>query len=69
MFGQEESKHSLPRTRSTKIKPSSAVSIIPGLELIPGLEFIKCEPVRKKTNNLGSDQVRHKLACTVTDES
>ena len=63
MFGQEESKHSLPRTRSTKIKPSSAVSII------PGLEFIKCKPVRKKTNNLGSDQVRHKLACTVTDES
>ena len=25
------------------------------------------EPVREKTNNLGSDQVRHKPACTVTE--
>ena len=25
------------------------------------------EPVREKTNNLGSDQVKHKLACTVTE--
>ena len=24
------------------------------------------EPVREKTNNLGSDQVRHKSDCTVT---
>ena len=26
------------------------------------------EPVREKTNNLGSDQVRHKPACTVTED-
>ena len=25
------------------------------------------EPVREKTNNLGSDQARHKPACTVTE--
>ena len=25
-------------------------------------------PVIEKTNNLGSDQVRHKLACTVTED-
>ena len=26
------------------------------------------EPVHEKTNNLGSDQVRHKPGCTVTEE-
>ena len=26
------------------------------------------EPVREKTNKLGSDQVRHKPGCTVTEE-
>ena len=26
------------------------------------------EPVREKTNDLGSDQVRHKLPCTVTED-
>ena len=26
------------------------------------------EPVPEKTNNLGSDQVQHKLACTVTED-
>ena len=26
------------------------------------------EPVREKTNNLGFDQVRHKLGCTVTED-
>ena len=26
------------------------------------------EPVREKTNNLGSDQVRHKPGCTVTEK-
>ena len=26
------------------------------------------EPVREKTNNLGSDQVRHKPGCTVTED-
>ena len=25
------------------------------------------EPVHEKTNNLGSDQVGHKLGCTVTE--
>ena len=29
---------------------------------------IQCEPVREKTNNLGSDQVRHKPDCTVTED-
>ena len=32
-----------------------------------GLFFVMLivyEPVREKTNNLGSDQVRHKQACT-----
>ena len=33
---------------------------------IPGRELN--EPVRKKTNNLASNQVRHKLACTVTKD-
>ena len=27
------------------------------------------EPVREKTNNLGSDQVRHKPGCTVKEDS
>ena len=27
------------------------------------------EPPRGKTNNVVSDQVRHKLACTVTEKS
>ena len=27
------------------------------------------EPVHEKTNNLGSDQVQHKPACTVTEET
>ena len=37
------------------------------------LRFSDCEynltyePVREKTNKLGSDQVRHKPACTVTE--
>ena len=26
------------------------------------------EPMREKTNNLGSDQVRHKPGCTVTED-
>ena len=26
------------------------------------------EPVHEKTNNLGSDQVLHKLGCTVTED-
>ena len=26
------------------------------------------EPVREKTNNLGSDQVQHKPGCTVTED-
>ena len=26
------------------------------------------EPVREKTNNFGSDQVRHKPGCTVTED-
>ena len=26
------------------------------------------EPMREKTNNLGSDQVRHKPDCTVTED-
>ena len=29
---------------------------------------IQFEPMRKKTNNLGSDQVRHKPGCTVTED-
>ena len=28
--------------------------------------LLKYEPVREKTNNLGSDQVRHKPVCTAT---
>ena len=30
---------------------------------------LKYEPVREKTNNMGSDQVRHKPNCTVTEKS
>ena len=29
---------------------------------------IRYEPVHEKTNNLGSDQVRHKPGCTVTED-
>ena len=29
---------------------------------------LEYEPVREKTNNLGSDQVRHKPGCTVTED-
>ena len=29
--------------------------------------LLKIEPVHEKTNNLGSDQVRHKSGCTVTE--
>ena len=27
------------------------------------------DPVREKTNNLGSEQIQHKPGCTVTDDS
>ena len=30
-------------------------------------ERIEIEPVLEKTNNMGSDQVGHKPACTVTE--
>ena len=30
--------------------------------------MMEYEPVREKTNNLGSDQVRHKPGCTVTED-
>ena len=33
-----------------------------------GTEAELVEPVREKTNNLGSDQVRHKPACTVAED-
>ena len=29
--------------------------------------WVLYEPVREKTNNLGSDQVQHKPGCTVTE--
>ena len=29
---------------------------------------IRNEPVHEKTNDLGSDQVRHKRGCTVTED-
>ena len=29
---------------------------------------LQYEPVREKTNNLGSDQVQHKPVCTVTED-
>ena len=29
---------------------------------------IPFEPMREKTNNLGSNKVRHKLACTSTED-
>ena len=32
------------------------------------LYWLLCEPVHEKTNNMGSDQVRHKPACTVTED-
>ena len=35
---------------------------------IPVLTCLIYEPVREKTNNLGSYQVRHKPACTVTED-
>ena len=37
------------------------------LELVPSYPFI-LEPVREKTNKLGSNQVRHKLGCTVIED-
>ena len=32
-----------------------------------GLSVLLNEPVGEKTHNLGSDKVRHKQACTVTE--
>ena len=32
------------------------------------VQKIAFEPVREKTNNLGSDQVRHKPGCKVTED-
>ena len=37
------------------------------------MSYVNClglldEPVHEKTNNLGSDQVRHKPGCTVTED-
>ena len=29
---------------------------------------IKYEPMREETNNLGSEQIRHKPACTATED-
>ena len=37
-------------------------------QLRVGFASFKKEPVRKKSNNLGSDQVRHKAGCTVTED-
>ena len=34
-----------------------------------GIDIIKFEPVREKKNSLGSEQVRHKLCCTVTGDA
>ena len=36
------------------------------IQNMSGSEFI-IEPVREKTNNLGSDQVGYKPVCTVTE--
>ena len=36
-----------------------------GKSVIPGMTI---EPLREKTNNLGSDQARHKPTCTVTED-
>ena len=32
------------------------------------IHIVAFEPVREKTNNLGSDQVRYKPGCTVTED-
>ena len=34
----------------------------------PGIDTKEFEPVHGKTNNLGSDQVRHKPSCTVAED-
>ena len=44
--------------------PVSAPPRGPSVSIHP----IKHEPVHEKTNNLGSNQIRHKLGCTVTED-
>ena len=39
-----------------------------GLSCRPATSAEIYEPVREKTNNLGSDHVRHKPGCTVTED-
>ena len=45
-----------------KLRTMQAQKMARGLNI-----WVGCEPVREKTNNLGSDQVCHKPACTVTE--
>ena len=45
------------------IDPASIYQVL--ITIFPTKQF---EPVREKTDNLGSDQVRHKPDCTVTED-
>ena len=42
--------------------------VLTTVSLTLGTEPVTYESVREKTNNLGSDQARHKLGCTVTED-
>ena len=55
---------------STKSKALKCLSWLIGYQQsrITGITTVMLyDPVREKTNNLGSDQVQHKLVCTVTE--
>ena len=38
------------------------------IHVVDGYATVLFEPAREKTNNLGSDQVRHKAGCTGTED-
>ena len=54
--------------RQATVLPTFLESIISSP--LPTMVAVKqiIEPVHEKTNNLGSDQIRHKPGCTVTEE-
>ena len=51
--------------KKIRIRISNLVQLHPGCTATKDSN----EPVHEKTNNLGSEQVQHKPACTVTEET
>ena len=53
--------YTIPNAAAAPALPIKASNIVNGWRS-------EIEPVREKTDNLGSDQVRHKPDCTVTED-